>query len=209
MNLHKLFLNFREFCISFAEVFLSLSLSESLHTFVIRRIKRESRVCSNWAALQAGGRQPQKSVHCAQSFKTFCSWQRLSKQRSAAPKMSIAQIACAHTKWKEAIEWGKGKEREVEGEPLLIIVNVDGRRSSVAVAKTWQSWCVKSAEGEQRPESERRMLADWLADWLAKEWPLNFAKGHESTNRYVAPFIHSTFICQLLRFYFARLLSLP
>lgn len=35
------------------------------------------------------------------------------------------------------------------------------------------------------------------------EWPLNFAKGHESTNRYVAPFIHSTFICQLLRFYFS------
>lgn len=51
--------------------------------------------------------------------------------------------------------------------------------------------------------------ACWLAGWLAKEWPLNFAKGHESTNRYVAPFIHSTFICQLLRFYFARLLSLP
>lgn len=79
--------------------------------------------------------------------------------------MSIAQIACAHTKWKEPKERGK---REMGVEPLLIIVNVDGRRSSVAVAKTWQSWCVKSAEGEQRPEEEserRRMLADWLADW--------------------------------------------
>lgn len=169
MNLHKLFLNFREFCISFAEVFLSLSLSESLHTFVIRRIKRESRVCSNWAALQAGGRQPQKSVHCAQSFKTFCSWQRLSKQRSAAPKMSIAQIACAHTKWKEAKGREKGKERAGERSGRRAIAHNSQRWRSSLVGRCGKNLTKLMCQISRRRAETGEWTKDarWLVGWLA------------------------------------------
>lgn len=68
-----------------------------------RSMKRYNRT-KVWYTFRNHRRMPHglnwtKSQCTPQSFKTFCSWQRLSLQSRECqrPKMSIAQIACAHT----------------------------------------------------------------------------------------------------------------